>query len=433
MRTLRVSCVLIGFLGFCLSLSAQTYTTLFNFDGTHGSYPTGGLIQATDGNFYGNASFGGTGGVSGTIYRITPGGTLTTLYNFCSQSGCTDGVGPAGNLVQASNGDFYGVTNVGGANGDGTIFRISASGAFQTLYSFCSQSGCADGSSPVSGLVQATNGELYGTTSQGGTAASGTIFKVTSGGALTTLYSFCSQSGCADGGSPQGKLIQGTDGNLYGTTFDDGANGFGGTVFKITLGGALTTIYSFCSQGGCTDGCYPQDGLIQAANGDFYGTTLECSVNGFYSGNVFRLTPSGTLTPLYSFCSLGGCTDGEYPNTALVQVGSGNFYGTTSSGGANAEGTFFEMSPNGKLATIYNFCPSGCTEAGYYPTDGPLLATNGTFYGTTHAGGTYGAGTVFSLSIGLAPFVETTPTSGKVGAAVNVLGTISGRRYSRNV
>ena len=375
------------------------------------------LIQATDGNFYGTAGFGGANGGYGTVFQITPSGTLTTLYNFCSQSDCTDGDSPTGGVIQASNGGFYGITNVGGAHGVGTVFKITRGGKFTTLYSFCSQSGCVDGSQPFAGLVQAANGDLYGTTSLGGANGEyGTIFKITPNGNLTTLYSFCSESNCADGYSPQGHLIQAANGDLYGTTFQGGAGtyGAGGTVFKITPGGKLTTIYNFCSESGCPDGCYPQDGLVQSTNGDFYGTTLECSANGFSTGTIFKLTPSGKLTILHSFCSQSGCADGQNPNSTLVRATNGVFYGTASVGGANSQGTVFKITPGGKLTTLYSFCPKGCTTGGYYPTAGLVQATNGTFYGTTYEGGTNSAGTVYSFSVGLGSFVDPQAAVGSI-------------------
>jgi uncharacterized repeat protein (TIGR03803 family) len=162
------------------------------------------------------------------------------------------------------------MTTSGGANGAGTIFKLTPGGTLTTLYSFCSQAGCPDGESPYNeaGLVQATNGDFYGTTGSGGANGNGTIFKITPSGTLTTLYSFCSQAGCTDGSYPGAPVIQATDGDFYGTTSSDGAN-HGGTVFKITPSGTLTTLYSFCSQAGCTDGNAPQGALVQATNGDF--------------------------------------------------------------------------------------------------------------------------------------------------------------------
>src|ERR1022692_464184 len=185
------------------------------------------------------------------------------------------------------------------------------------IHRFCSQSGCPDGANPSAGLVQAANGDLYGTTIGGGANDDGTIFKITPGGTLTTLYSFCSQTNCTDGAYPYAGLVQAANGDLYGTTNYGGVNGDFGTVFKITPTGTLTTLYSFCSQSGCTDGALLIAGLVQAANGDFYGTTYvggaNVAPNGTSAGTIFKITPSGTLTTLYSFCSRSGCTDGDSP------------------------------------------------------------------------------------------------------------------------
>ena len=168
-----------------------------------------------------------------------------------------------GALVQATNGDLYGTTAGVGANGHGTVFKITPSGTLTTLYGFGSQT--TDGYGANAGLVQATNGYLYGTTEFGGAgpygSGGGTVFKITPSGTLTTLYSFCLQSGCPDGELPLSGLVQGTNGYLYGTTAAGGANGNLGTVFKITPSGTLTTVYSFCSQSGCADGDDPVAGL----------------------------------------------------------------------------------------------------------------------------------------------------------------------------
>jgi uncharacterized repeat protein (TIGR03803 family) len=238
------------------------------------------------GTSMGQRSMPGQTALVGTVFKVTPSGTLTTLYSFCAQTNRTDGDAPNG-LIQATNGDFYGTTYEGGANvgagafgnGGGTVFKITLSGTLTTLYSFCSQSGCTDGEYPVAGLVQATNGDLYGTTEFGGANACppfngcGTVFKITPSGTLTTLYSFCSQSGCTDGANPSAGLVQATNGDFYGTTGLGGASN-DGMVFKITPSGAVTTLYSFCSQGGsgCTDGVGPTAGLVQDTNGDLYGT-----------------------------------------------------------------------------------------------------------------------------------------------------------------
>jgi uncharacterized repeat protein (TIGR03803 family) len=234
---------------------------------------------------------------------------------------------------------------------------------------------------------------------------------------LTTLYSFCSQSGCTDGAYPYEALAEGTDGSFYGTTTLGGANG-DGTVFKITPAGALTTLHSFDG----TDGTHPTAGLVEGTNGNFYGTTCGSgpACNGFSAGNgtVFEITPSGTLRTLHSFDG----TDGANPFGGLVEGTDGNFYGTTTLGGANGEGTVFKITPGDTLTTLYNFCAQGGCADGYYPYGALLQGTDGVFYGTTEEGGADGDGTVFSLSVGLGPFVETLPTSGKVGAKVIILG-----------
>jgi uncharacterized repeat protein (TIGR03803 family) len=421
-----------------MALSAQTFTTLHSFDLTDGAYVVAGLVQATNGDLYGTTGSGGTNG-SGTVFKITPNGTLTTLYSFCSQSNCTDGAGP-NQLIQATNGDFYGTASSGGANGSGTIFKITPSATLTTLYSFCSQSGCLDGSGPYAGLVQATNGDFYGTTTGGGANPfggdlGGTIFKITPSGTLTTLYSFCSQIGCADGQDPLWGLVQAPNGDFYGTTSNGGFSCAGppghgcGTIFKITPGGTLTTLFAFplCSQSGCPDGFYDPT-LVRATNGNFYGTTSNGGLPTS-AGTVFKITPSGTLTTLYSFCAQINCTDGADPLAPLVQATDGDFYGTTCCGGVNGPyGTIFKITPSGTLATLYTFCSqTSCTD-GDEPQAALVQATNGDFYGTTLEGGlssacSGGCGTVFRLSLGLGPFVETQTTSGEVGAVVKILGT----------
>ncbi len=289
-----------------------------------------------------------------------------------------------------------------------------------TLYSFCSLSGCPDGADPYAGLVQATNGDLYGTTVSGGTSGTntnGTVFKITPGGTLTTLYSFCSSTNCTDGADPYAGLVQAANGDFYGTTYSGGANGNYGTVFKITPGGTLTTLYSFCSQTNCTDGAGPQAGLVQAADGDLYGTTVSGGTNT--NGTVFKITPTGTLTTLHSF---NGTTDGATPAAGLVQAINGDFYGTASSG-ANNYGTVFKITPSGTLTTLYRFCHQTHCPDGATPYAGLVQDTNGDFYGTTSEGGSNNDGTVFRLSVGLGPFVKPRPPYGKVGAAVKILGT----------
>ncbi|HUY14902.1 MAG TPA: choice-of-anchor tandem repeat GloVer-containing protein [Terriglobia bacterium] len=390
-----------------MSLPAQTFNTLHSFDYTDGAQPFAGLLQATDGNLYGTTLGGGANGNYGTVFQITTTGTLTTLYNFCLLSGCTDGAGPTA-LVQGTDGNFYGTTQGGGANGEGTVFKITPSGNLTTLYSFCSQSGCTDGIIPNAGLVLASDGNLYGTTSGGGVHGNyGTVFQITTTGTLfKTLYSFCSQSNCKDGWNPEAALVQATDGKLYGTTVGGGVNGNYGTVFQITTTGTLfKTLYNFCSKPNCKDGQQPAAGLVQATDGNFYGTTSGGGVHGNY-GTVFQITPTGTLNTLYSFCSQSNCKDGWNPEAALVQATDGNFYGTTLDGGAPDGGTVFKLTGS-TLTTLHSFDGTN----GSRPFAGLVQATDGNFYGTTYVGGPYGWGTVFSLDAGLGPVVSLSPTT----------------------
>src|SRR6202050_3835857 len=345
-----------------MALHAQTFTTLFSFDGTDGEYPAAALVQATNGDLYGTTEYGGAN-ANGTVFKITPIGTLTVLYSFCAQSGCTDGERPSAGLIQATNGDFHGTTSFGGANcassdGCGTVFKITPSGALKTLYSFCAQSGCTDGESPFAGLIQATGGDLYGTTSFGGPDGEGTIFKMNPGGTLTTLQS--------SSGTPYGGLIQATNGNLYGTTYNSGANGLG-TVFEITPSGMLTTIYSF----GATDGDLPVAGLVQATKGDFYGTTSAGgdSCGGLSTcGTVFSLsvglgpfvetqTTSGKVGAVVKILGneLTGATGVSFNGIAAEFKGSARFLITTNVPAGTSTGTVQVMTPGGTLASNVPF------------------------------------------------------------------------------
>jgi len=397
------------------SASSVTFTSLFSFDVTHGAFPEyGPLAQGLDGNFYGT-TYGGETASWGTVYKITAGGAVTTLYNFCSQPYCADGSNPWDGVVLATNGNFYAATGQGGANGWGTVFKITPTGALSTIYSFCSQPGCTDGVFPVTALVQGTNGNFFGTTPSAAVFGSyGTVFEITPAGTLTTLHTFEGD----DGDSPGGPLIQATDGNFYGTTGAGGAYGLG-TVFKISAGGKLTTLHSFNG----TDGSGPDGPLVQASDGNFYGTTTQGGAhnncpNG--CGTVFKITPGGTLITLHSFDG----TDGSFAIAGLIQATDGNFYGTTE-GGASGSGTVFKITAGGTLTTLHTFDGTD----GYAPAATLLQATNGNLYGTTTAGGegnacgSFGCGTVFSLSVGLRPFVKTLPTAGKAGRTVIILGS----------
>jgi uncharacterized repeat protein (TIGR03803 family) len=385
-----------GLFLFCaaatVSLTAQTLTTLGTFDGSNGELPDfASLVQNADGNVYGVTVEGGANGL-GEIFQITSEGAFTTLYSFCSQPNCADGALPYAGLTHDNAGYLYGTTSQFGANYYGTVFKITPAGSLTTLYNFCSQTNCADGAYPYAGLLY-FGGNFYGTTSYGGAKNAGTIFKITPAGQLTTLYSFCSQPNCADGEFAYDAMIA-ANGKLWGTTQNGGANGFG-TVFSVTPAGALTTLHSF------TDGATAFGGLVHAANGNFYGTTAAGGSRD--DGTVFKMTATGTFTTIYNFCAAIDCPDGVSPFGGLVLGSNGIFYGTTAAGGSNFRGTIFEITPAGKLTTLYNFCSNtGCSD-GQYPYSGLLRASSGDLYGTTQEGGDLscdspnGCGTVFSF------------------------------------
>jgi uncharacterized repeat protein (TIGR03803 family) len=406
--------------------SAQTFTTLHNFCNktnssgycSDGINPEATLVQGKNGDLYGTTFSGGSNN-DGVVFEITATGKLTTLYSFCSQASCTDGSGPKGGLLLATNGNFYGVTSTGGAYNYGSIFKITPAGKLTTLHSFNN----TDGANPQAALIQATNGNFYGTTFGGGAYSEGTAFEITSGGTLTTLYSFCADDGCPDGSKPNSGLIQAADGNFYGVTVAGGnISSFcfsfgtgGGTFFQLTSSGTLTTLAEFCQP----NGFLPNSAPVQASNGNFYGTTDGGGDNNGV-GTVYEMTSTGSSTWLYTFCLQTGCPDGENPQA--VSLGTdGNFYGTTWYGGANnGTGTVFEITPAGQLTTLHTFDGTDGTNP-----NGPLLLdTNGTFYGTTLDGGENdNAGTIFSLATGLGPFIGTIPTSGAAKTKVTILGT----------
>jgi uncharacterized repeat protein (TIGR03803 family) len=444
MRNLtRIVCIVFALCAASGVVSAQTFDVLASFNGRDGAAPTGALVQGPNGNYYGTTATGGTISATspgaGVIYEVTPTGKVVVLHTFCLQARCPDGSGPQSPLVLATDGNFYGTTTDGGAYSVGTIFKITPTGEFTSIYSFCGETVlgiCTDGMLVTAGLIQAVNGDFYGVATAGGSENEGTLFRVTSAGKLTVLYNFCSQNPpyCTDGASPWATLIQGSDGYLYGTAEEGGAYR-GGTVFKVALDGTLTTIYNFCAGetgNTCLDGSAPEAPLIQASNGDFYGATtaggtVGCGITKVGCGTVFQLTPSGVLTTLHNFCSLANCADGVYPS-AVTQGTDGNFYGVTSGSGANKWGTLFQITSAGVLNTLYNFCSQTHCDDGSSPRPAPLQATSGTFYNTTFAGGTGEAcpftqcGTVFTLSMGLGPFVQTMPAAGLAGQRIAILG-----------
>ncbi|MGO8797083.1 MAG: choice-of-anchor tandem repeat GloVer-containing protein [Candidatus Sulfotelmatobacter sp.] len=406
------------------ALTTPVFTTLVNFDQTDGaSAADTTLVQGTDGNFYGVAEVGGANS-DGTVFNITPTGTLTTIYNFCSLTNCADGSIPSGGLIQGANGNFYGVTVKGGAYNGGTMYEITPDGVLTTLHSFDS---VVDGANPIGTLLQ-SNGYFYGVTQpySTGTDQQGTVYKISASGTVTTLYYFCSQINCADGTYPVGGLIQASDGNLYGETNEGGNNStclqtqsYGcGTIYRITPAGVLTTLHSFA--GYPDDGNEPSGGLLQASDGNLYGVTAGGGTNN--AGTAFKITFDGTLTTLYSFCAQemrGECLGGRSPYAGFVQGTDGNLYSAAYAGGTYDYGTVYKMTTQGRLTVEHSF---DSTDGGLPGGGGVLQGTDGSFYGATENDGEYGYGTLFNISVGLAPFVKTQTTIGRVGSSVVILG-----------
>lgn len=394
----------------------STLTFIHNFQGD--TQTNGPLLQASDGNFYSTTRAGGGnicsgGDFCGTLFRLTPGGVKTVLHAFGAGA---DGNTPTAPLIQGSDGALYGLTSFGGVHGRGTAFRIALDGTYTVLYSFGASP--ADGRVPLGGLVQASDGNFYGTTSVGGAnhclqvpgAANncGTIFRMTPAGAVTVIYSFGASA--SDGVQPNGSLLQGSDGNLYGTTVNGGACTLAGitnscgTVFRVTLGGSLNVLYSFGNS--LSDGIAPQGSLIQGVDGAYYGTTVsggggQCNFQ-FGCGTVFRMTAAGQVTLLYRFAVTNGRSDGSGPSPYLIQAKDGNFYGTTGSGGAipaDLTGTVFQLTPNGTKTILYSFGPLTGSNAPSNPVGGLIQAADGGLYGQTFYGGPTGAGVVFKVVV----------------------------------
>ena len=360
----------------------STFSSLHSFTGgSVGLNPYAGLVQGRDTFLYGTTLNGGSSGY-GLTFKLYTNGAFSVLHSFTNGS---DGADPYAGLVQGSDGYFYGAAYQGGDSSSGTLFKMTSTGVLTSLYSF---TGSDDGSYPAATLIQGTNGKLYGATYQGGTNGYGSVFSLTTKGAFAPLASFDYDNGAY----PIGPLVQAADGLLYGCTYYGGDIGYG-TVYSLTTNGALTTLVSFDYD----NGAYPYGGLIQASDGLFYGTTYYGGTNGGW-GTVFRMTADGTLTTLYSF----GQADGAYPGAGLVQATDGNLYGTTSEGGLGGQGTVFRLTTNGVLTTVVWF--NGANGAN--PQSPVIQARDGSFYGTAEYGGTNydgtastGDGLVFRLTL----------------------------------
>jgi uncharacterized repeat protein (TIGR03803 family) len=364
-----------------LALHAHADHVVYGFSGgTDGALPQTALLSQK-GNLYGTTAVGGTAGL-GTVFKVSTSGSESVLYSF---QGALDGAYPESSLV-ALNGTLYGTTSGGNTPSNGTIFKVDPSGNLSTIYTF---TGAPDGSTPVAGLI-ALNGELYGTTESGGANGVGTVFKVSTSGSESVLYSF---KGDPDGGNPTAALVA-VGGALYGTTFEGGAGAGFGTVFKVSTSGKERVIYAFQANG--TDGENPNASVI-AVNGKLYGTTQEGGTSSH--GTVFEVSTSGKEHVLHSFA---GGLDGAAPMGALIAV-NGALYGPTAFGGIyggacqqdpSGCGTIFKITPAGKKTTLYTFQGAPDAAVPY----GTLIAVKKALYGTTEVGGAPNFGAVFKIS-----------------------------------
>jgi uncharacterized repeat protein (TIGR03803 family) len=360
-------------------VQAQTFTTLYSFAGAAGAYPVAGLIVDVAGDLYGATQQGGAHGL-GTVFKVDSTGKETVLHSF--KGGKSDGAFPSAGLAVDSKGNVYGTTTLGGSSDHGTVFKVTATAT--VIYSFTGTK--EDGAYPVAGLVADSADNLYGTTQQGGTHGFGTVFKLNLAGKEKVLYSF---KGVPDGEYPCAGLILDAKGNLYGTTQLGGpVSQNDGTVFKVDKAGKETVLYNFTDANG--DGAYPIGGVVRDRAANLYGTTSDGGANGI--GIVFKLDKTGKETVLYSFGTNKG--DGEYPFAGLVMDAKGNLYGTAELGGANGPGAIFEVSHSGVETILHSFDGTD----GADPLAGLVQDSTGNLYGTATEGGTHNEGVVFKLT-----------------------------------
>jgi uncharacterized repeat protein (TIGR03803 family) len=397
---------LIFLLGLTLPAGAQALSNLLSFNQANGKDPRGGLVAGNDGFFYGTTSQGGTAN-AGTVFRLDPQtGGLSTLVHFRGANGRS----PESALVDGNDGFFYGTTAEGGQHNRGTVFRVAPGGDFSTVAHFDADDGRRPGA-----LILGSDGDLYGVTA----GDFGTVFKVTPNDRVVTLVRFTR----VNGEYPETLMQSSVDGHFYGTTRWGGAAGFG-TVFRMEVSGdagQLTVLNSFDGANGRT----PHGDLLEDGEGNLFGTTIYGgSLGPSPRGNVYRITPEGTLVSLAEFRS----SDGRYPTAGLILGRDGNFYGTTSEGGTGNAGTVFRCTPDGHIGNVAVFTrPVGSSP------DGKLLQDSaGNLYGVTRLGGASGAGAVFKVNLSRF-FDEPVPVidselaaSGTVGTAFSYTITASG-------
>ena len=368
---------LVFFAALCTSgPAAAQLTTLHEFVDPEGRGPIG-ILLATDGNFYGVTADSHLGSGRGTLFSLTPDGAITTLHTFAG----IDGRSPNNGLIQASDGNLYGTTSQGGSVGPGVIYKMTTNGDLTTIYSFPSGAG---GETPFSGVIEGSDGNFYGTTFSGGANNRGMIFTVAPDGSFTGLHSFDG----TDGAQPVAALLQGRDGNFYGTTSREG--GFpqvGGTVFQMTPDGSLTTLHAFDPS---RESPTPVAQLVEGNDGALWGTTF----GQFIRGRIFRVTTDGVLENIHTF----DVSEGNNPVASLLLASDGNFYGIMGPGGSTIAGAgiIFKVTPDGAFLVLHRF--DGTDGAG--PYNGALVeGTDGNLYGVTGCGGSSGNGTFFRFEL----------------------------------
>ena len=398
----RIAAVIVFALLSVVYASAQTYVDLHDFNcATEGCGPdyVSLLAQGRDGNIYGTASFGGTYGY-GTVFKMTPNGKMTTLYNFDG----TDGIYPYGGLVLGTDGDFYGTTEsnlVGQLSEGGTLFKITPNGVLTTLHYFAG--GLTDGSGPLTAPTLGNDGNFYGVTAVGEGTNAGITYKYGASAGYTVLTMLTE---LVPGNGFFAPLIQGIDGNFYSTAYAGGTDN-AGTVYAMSSAGVVTVIHDFDE----TDGGFGYAPLVQDSSGYLYGTSESGSQNG---GVVFKATTGGTLAVLHNFSRTSG---GVSPVGGLVLGTDGSLYGSTASG-SNSDGVLFKITKSGAYTQL--FALNGTDGADIVGT--AMQHTNGKIYGIASTGGAYGGGVLYSLDAGMQPFIALLTNAGEIGTSVGVLG-----------
>jgi uncharacterized repeat protein (TIGR03803 family) len=364
---------------FCLPLQAQTLQVIYNFAGAaDGGDPYAGLTRDAGGNLYSTGGYGGTY-FAGVVYKVDPKGNETVLYNF---TGGTDGAYPESPVALDKQGNIYGTTTQGGSTNSGVVFKVDTAGNETVLHNF---GGVGDGIIPAGGPTLDNAGSLYGVTGQGGSYNDGVIYKVDAQGNETVLHSFTGATN--DGKYPTyTTVVIGPDGNLYGVT-QEGGSADAGILYRLNKSGKLTILHNF--MGGTTDGCNAMGVPLLDKADNFYGVTSSCG-SGQY-GTVWKVSKIGKETVLHNFS--GGTADGQYPLSGVVMDTNGNLYGTTETGGSAGYGTAYRVSQTGKFTLIHSF--SGPDGKYIY---GSLLLSNGALYGTAQNGGSIGYGTVWKIT-----------------------------------